>query len=68
MKNPSFQIRILEIVSRCDVYLFFQREGFFVECGAYDGETRSNTLNLERELGWSGVLIEADPVNLIKCL
>ena len=53
----------------CDVYFFFfQREGFFVECGAYDGETRSNTLNLERELGWSGVLIEADPVNLIKCL
>merc|ERR1711997_517646 len=44
-----------------------KREGFFVECGAYDGETRSNTLNLERELGWSGVLIEADPVNLIKC-
>ena len=30
---------------------FFQREGFFVECGAFDGETRSNTLNLERELG-----------------
>jgi len=44
-----------------------KREGFFVECGAYDGETRSNTLNLERELGWSGVLIEADPVNLIQC-
>ena len=46
----------------------FQRDGFFVECGAFDGETRSNTLNLERDLGWTGVLIEADPVNLMQCL
>jgi len=45
-----------------------KRDGFFVECGAFDGETRSNTLNLERELGWTGVLIEADPVNLMQCL
>ena len=28
-----------------------QRNGFFVECGALDGETRSNTLTLEKELG-----------------
>ena len=48
--------------------VLFQRDGFFVECGAFDGETRSNTLNLERDLGWTGVLIEADPVNLMQCL
>ncbi|XP_076030830.1 protein Star-like [Oratosquilla oratoria] len=39
------------------------RDGFFVECGALDGETRSNTLALERYLGWTGILIEADPKN-----
>ncbi|XP_012268938.2 uncharacterized protein LOC105693518 isoform X2 [Athalia rosae] len=37
--------------------------GFFIECGAFDGETRSNTLYFERYLNWTGLLIEADPVN-----
>ncbi|XP_037071376.1 uncharacterized protein LOC119092521 [Pollicipes pollicipes] len=32
--------------------------GFFVECGAFDGETMSNTLLLERRYGWSGLLME----------
>lgn len=42
--------------------------GFFIECGAYDGETRSNTLNLERFFNWTGILIEADPINFAKLL
>jgi len=37
--------------------------GFFVECGALDGEIRSNTLYFERYLNWTGLLIEADPLN-----
>ncbi|XP_059468758.1 protein Star-like [Neocloeon triangulifer] len=37
--------------------------GFFVECGALDGETRSNTLYFERFLNWKGLLVEADPEN-----
>ncbi|XP_031828222.2 uncharacterized protein LOC116425123 isoform X2 [Nomia melanderi] len=45
-----------------------KRNGFFVECGAYDGETRSNTLVLERSLGWTGLLVEADPNNFSKML
>ncbi|XP_045611917.2 protein Star-like [Procambarus clarkii] len=32
--------------------------GFFVEAGAFDGEQVSNTLRLEKELGWTGLLIE----------
>jgi FkbM family methyltransferase len=37
------------------------RDGTFVEAGAHDGYTQSNTYYLERELGWSGLLVEAIP-------
>jgi len=44
-------------------YILFQkylnyRDGTFVELGAMDGNTYSNTLFFENELNWSGVLIE----------
>jgi len=35
--------------------------GFFIECGGFDGERSSNTIYLEKELGWTGLLIEMDP-------
>jgi FkbM family methyltransferase len=35
--------------------------GFFVELGAGDGRTHSNTLTLERDYRWRGLLIEANP-------
>lgn len=51
-------------------YMFCQRAikdifggakpGFFVEAGALDGEYLSNTLPLEKEGGWTGLLVEAD--------
>ncbi|XP_071524486.1 protein Star-like [Panulirus ornatus] len=40
-----------------------ERGGFFVEAGALDGEYLSNTLWLEQELGWTGLLIEAEENN-----
>tara|TARA_A100001015_G_scaffold320627_1_gene447725 strand:- start:2893 stop:3600 length:708 start_codon:yes stop_codon:yes gene_type:complete len=38
-------------------YLNF-KNGFFIECGAHDGITQSNTFNLEKKLNWHGILIE----------
>lgn len=37
--------------------------GLFVEAGAYDGETWSNTLYLERFKNWTGLLIEPSAGN-----
>lgn len=36
-------------------------DGFFIELGAMNGVTYSNTLFFERELNWKGVLIEPTP-------
>ncbi|KAI9562646.1 hypothetical protein GHT06_010100 [Daphnia sinensis] len=41
-------------------YLNNKTQGFFVECGAGDGETLSNTYYMEKQLKWHGILIEAD--------
>ena len=38
-----------------------KRDGYYVEAGAFDGLTHSNTLTLERCFGWSGLLIEGNP-------
>jgi len=39
------------------------RPGTFTELGAYDGETGSQTVHLERCFGWRGLLLEANPTN-----
>lgn len=39
----------------------FQSAGFFVEVGAVDGDFMSQTLYLEKNLNWTGLLIEPDP-------
>lgn len=41
--------------------------GFYVEAGANDGYAQSNTFHLERQRGWSGVLVEAIPELADKC-
>lgn len=44
------------------VYNIFPREqGFFIEMGAYDGQSFSNSLWLEKKYNWTGLLIEANP-------
>lgn len=38
-----------------------KRDGFFVDIGANDGRTISNTFFLEKDLGWSGIAVEPIP-------
>lgn len=38
-----------------------QRGGYFVDVGASDGSTVSNTLLLEKKFGWTGICVEPNP-------
>jgi len=40
------------------------RDGYFVDIGAHDGITFSNSYMLEQQFGWYGLLIEANPAVL----
>jgi FkbM family methyltransferase len=43
-------------------------DGFYVELGANDGISQSNTLYLEKSLNWRGVLVEPNNENYLKCV
>jgi FkbM family methyltransferase len=43
-----------------------KRNGFYMEMGALDGRTYSNTLFFQHNLDWTGLLIEADPQSIPK--
>jgi len=40
---------------------FDRRDGLFVDVGAHDGKSFSNTFYFEKKLGWSGICIEPLP-------
>jgi FkbM family methyltransferase len=44
-----------------------KRGGYFVDCGAHDGEQFSNSAMLEREYGWTGICVEAAKTGYEKC-
>ena len=41
--------------------------GVYIECGANDGVNQSNTIYLERNLGWTGILVEPNQHKLDHC-
>lgn len=41
--------------------------GYFVELGANDGVTQSNSLYFEKHRNWHGLLVEPAPQNFLKC-
>lgn len=48
-------------------YFQSRRNGIFLELGALDGVTYSNTKFFEDTMGWSGILIEPIPENYEAC-
>ena len=50
-KSLSLQLKWVHDVDLC---AFQAEKGFFVECGALDGERSSNTAVLESEHHWQG--------------
>jgi FkbM family methyltransferase len=63
-RERSFALNFLDFKLRtlCDF-----DGGVFVEAGANDGLSQTNTLYLEKYLGWKGLLIEAVPELARKC-
>lgn len=51
---------------KLEKYLNFEN-GFFIEAGANDGYTQSNTYFLEKKRRWSGILVEGIPEIYKKC-
>ena len=38
------------------------KNGFFIEAGSYDSEQHSDSLYWELKHGWTGLLVEPDPI------
>lgn len=63
-RRKSFALNQLDL--KLQPYIDFDA-GFFVEAGANDGISQSNTLFFERYRNWSGILIEPIPELAEKC-
>lgn len=64
--EPAENCQIRELADLYEIYLGKRREGFFVEVGAYDGLSWSNSSCLAK-VGWAGLLIEPVPHFAQKC-
>jgi len=64
LKRGYFSLNNLD--KKLEKYLDY-RNGYFVELGANDGFTQSNTLAFEQKKGWRGVLIEPSPHLFLSC-
>lgn len=59
----SYALDNLDIKMR---HYLSEDNGIYIECGANDGVTQSNTFAYEK-LGWTGLLVEPCPSNYILC-
>ncbi|XP_073973989.1 protein Star-like isoform X2 [Rhodnius prolixus] len=66
LSNPEVKDPSMGQAERIRTLLRNKENGFFIEAGALDGETRSNSLYFERYLNWTGLLIEPDPLNFVE--
>ncbi len=51
-----------------DILLRGKRNGYFIEIGANDGETFSNSLFFEEKRGWTGACVEPNPAQFEKLI
>lgn len=63
-KKKSFALNQLDI--KLKPFLNF-KSGFFIEAGANDGVSQSNTVYYEKYKGWTGILVEPIPELAEKC-
>lgn len=68
LKHRTFKYKsINDLDKKIENYINFNN-GYFVELGASDGISQSNTYYFEKYRGWRGILIEPMPHNYLKCL
>jgi FkbM family methyltransferase len=48
-------------------YVDVSKKGFFVDIGAHDGVTGSNSFMFEKKFGWDGVCFEPNPILFQRC-
>ena len=65
INNSTLSMSLFNIVKNI---LEDRFNGFFIEYGIFDCESNSNTFLFEQELEWTGILIDANPVNLMSCM
>ncbi len=69
MKSYSLKdVKGVPLDRKLDDLFGHKREGFFIELGANNGLSQSNTALLARERGWRGILIEPSPSGYSSCL
>jgi hypothetical protein len=60
--QPQGHPQTIGLEKKLDEFFGGRRDdGFFIESGAFDGITHSNTLWLERDRNWKGLLVEGNP-------
>lgn len=68
LKHRSFKYKsVNNLDKKIESYLNFDN-GYFVELGANDGISQSNSYYFEKHRGWEGTLVEPVPHNYLKCI